>query len=148
HRDPARGYATEEVVEIVRAAGFDGFELRQATVPYLASPASRNARHEELVTMCGVRDAGAAVAPAPHAVLPPWLEHGDRPVPASAEISSRVLAMRIHAFVASLIDGQRSLRDIADVLVRERLMTADEAEPAVRAFLQRLHDETSAPVRP
>jgi hypothetical protein len=46
------------------------------------------------------------------------------------------------------VDGQRSLRDIADVLVRERLMTADEAEPAVRSFLERLHDETRSPVRP
>ena len=86
--------------------------------------------------------------PPPHAVLPPWLGRSDLPVPLSAEVSSRVLAMRVYAFVASLVDGERSLRDIADVLVRERLMTADEAEPAVRSFLQRLHDETQSPVRP
>lgn len=148
HRDPARCYATEEVAEIVRAAGFSEFELRQVTIPYLVSPASRHARHEQLVTFSAVRDPGVSVAPAPHGVLPPWLERSDLPVPLADELSSRVLALRVHAFVASLVDGQRSLRDIAGVLVRERLMTADEAEPAVRSFLQRLHDETHSPVRP
>ena len=56
--------------------------------------------------------------------------------------------MRIHAYVASLVDGRRTLREIADVLVRERLMTADEAGPAVRSFLQRLYDEAQLPWRP
>jgi hypothetical protein len=46
------------------------------------------------------------------------------------------------------VDGQRTARDIADVLVRERLMPADEAESAVRSFLQRLFEEAQLSVRP
>lgn len=148
HRDPARCYSTEEVEDIVRGAGFGSLALDERLVPYLASPASRNARHEQLVTFSAVRDAGASVLPPAHAVLPPWLAQTDLPVPLLPEVSSRVLSMRIYAFVASLVDGERTLRDIAEVLVRERLMAADDAVPAVQAFLQRLHEETQSPARP
>jgi SAM-dependent methyltransferase/uncharacterized protein YbaR (Trm112 family) len=148
HRDPARCYATEEVLEIVRSAGFEAVQVREEPVPYLASPASRHARQERLVTISAVRGDAVHPAPRPHSVLPPWLARLDLPVPLLPEVSSRVLAMRVYAFVASLVDGQRTVRDIADVLVRERLMPADEAESAVRSFLQRLFEEARLPVRP
>jgi hypothetical protein len=88
-RDPARCHATEEVAEIVRAAGFVGFDLRETTVPYLASPASRNVRHERLVTFRAERDCAASVLPEPHRVRPAWLAQGDQPVPLSTEVATR-----------------------------------------------------------
>lgn len=148
HRDPQRCYSTEEVEEIVRAAGFRDLAREEETVPYLASPASRNARHERLVTFGAVRGPADFPAPQAHVAAPEWLASLDRPVPLAPEVASRVLAMRVYAFVGSLVDGRRSVREIADVLVRERLMSADEAAPAVRAFLQRLHEEAQAAVRP
>jgi hypothetical protein len=45
------------------------------------------------------------------------------------------------SYVASLVDGRRSIREVARILVERRLMTAEEAEPAVREFLSRLYDE-------
>jgi len=148
HRDPARCYSTEEVEEIVRAAGFGDLTWAEETVPYLASPASRNVRHERLVTFTALRDATDYPGPRPHRALPPWLADIDQPVPLGADVSSHVLAMRVYAFVAGLVDGRRTVRDIAGVLVHERLMAADEAEPAVRSFLQRLYEETQAPAGP
>jgi SAM-dependent methyltransferase/uncharacterized protein YbaR (Trm112 family) len=148
HRDPARCYSTEEVAEIVRAAGFVDQSWAEQTIPYLASPASRNVRHERLVTFTALRDARDHPAPQPHRVLAPWLADIDQPVPLGADVSSHVLAMRVYAFVAALVDGRRSVRDIAAVLVHERLMAADEAEPAVRSFLQRLHEEMQAGAGP
>jgi len=70
------------------------------------------------------------------------------PVPLRPEITRNVLSMRVYAYVASLVDGQRSLDDIARVLVQERLMTAAEAAPAVRGFLLRLHEESMAQSSP
>jgi len=148
HADPARCYSTEEVLAIVRDAGFDEPAVAEQQVPYLASPASRHARQERLFTFRAQRDAQDRPAPRPHVAVPDWITRDDLPVPLLPEISSRVLAMRVYAFVASLVDGRRTLRDIAEVLVRERLMTAVEAEPAVRAFVQRLFDEAQAPWRP
>jgi len=146
--DPARAYATEEVEGSVRDAGFDVASWQETTVPYLASPASRQARHEQLVTFVAVRDAGASTLPPPHRPTADWLLDAGRPVPLLPAVASQVLAMRVYAFVASLVDGRRSLRDIAGVLVQERLITADEAEPAVRSFLERLHAESLQPRRP
>jgi hypothetical protein len=50
--------------------------------------------------------------------------------------------MRIHAFLMSLIDGRRSLKDMAKLVVEQRLMNADEAEPAIRSFLIKMHDDS------
>jgi hypothetical protein len=75
---------------------------------------------------------------------PSWLEATDQAVPLLPELQGRQLEMRVLAHVASLVDGRRSIRDIAGVLVAQRLMAPEEAEPAVRAFLSRLYDESRA----
>jgi hypothetical protein len=80
--------------------------------------------------------------------MPDGLRRDDVPVPLLTQVESQALAVRVHAFVASLVDGRRSLRDIADVLVRERLMPPDEALPAVRGFVERLFAEAQSPWRP
>ena len=49
---------------------------------------------------------------------------------------------RIHAFLLALINGERSVRDMARMLVEQRLMSPDEAEASVRMFLARLHEES------
>jgi hypothetical protein len=147
HADPARCYSTEEVLDIVHDAGFDSIEAGEQTIPYLASPASRHARQERLFTFGARRDESERPAPATRAVAPDWLVRSDLPVPLLPDVASHVLSMRVHAFVGSLVDGRRTLRDIAAVLVRERLMTAEESEPAVRAFLRRLFDDAQTPLR-
>jgi hypothetical protein len=73
---------------------------------------------------------------------PGWLVDTERTIPLLPEIQGRQLELRVLAHVASLVDGRRSVRDIARVLVEQRLMSEAEAEPTVRAFLARLHEET------
>jgi SAM-dependent methyltransferase len=147
HGDPARCYSTDELPELLQRAGFGDVGFNEEVVPYLASPASRHARMERLVTFGAV--VRTRVNPPPqHRNAPHWLERDDVPVPLLPQVESQALAMRVHSFVASLVDGHRTLRDIADVLVRERLMPADESQPAVRAFLQRLFADAQASWRP
>jgi len=43
-----------------------------------------------------------------------------------------------------MINGERSMRDMARLLVEQRLMSADEAESQVRLFLTRLHEESDS----
>lgn len=145
--DPACRYALEEVVEVVRAAGFSGVEPHEEAVPYLCSPASRHARVETVVTFAA-RKFAEVEAPPPLRRRPEWLERGELPVPLLPEIGRRQLEWRVLSYVASLVDGRRSLRDIAQVLVQQRLMTEAEAEPTVRSFLARLHDEARAAAGP
>jgi len=141
--DPARRYALEEVVEIVTTAGFSGIEPREEQVPYLCSPASRHGRIETVVTFAGIKRESAP-DPGPPRRVPEWLQRADVPVPLLPDLQGRQLELRVLSYVASLVDGQRSIRDLARVLVEQRLMTVEEAEPAVRAFLARLHEEARA----
>jgi uncharacterized protein YbaR (Trm112 family) len=141
--DPARRHALEEVREIVAEAGFAPIEPTEATVPYLCSPASRHGRRESVVTFATGKRAEAETPPsAPRG--PDWLAHTDRPIPLSAGFQGRQLELRVLAYVASLVDGHRSVRDVARELVAQRLMSESEAEPTVRAFLARLHAESQS----
>jgi uncharacterized protein YbaR (Trm112 family) len=141
--DPARRYATEEVLDVVAAAGFALDGLREDAIPYLGSPASRHARLETVVTFTAIKREQSA-APARVRRSPEWLERTDLPVPLLPEFAGRQLELRVLAYVSSLVDGRRSIRDVAQVLVEQRLMSAAEAEPTVRGFLRRLHTEAQA----
>lgn len=138
--DPARRYALEEVVEIAAAAGFSGIEPHEETVPYLCSPASRHGRTEAVVTFAAMKRESVPDPGAPRRV-PKWLQRMEMPVPLLPDLQGRQLELRVLAYVASLVDGRRSIRDVARVLVEHRLMTAEEAEPAVREFLSRMYEE-------
>jgi hypothetical protein len=41
----------------------------------------------------------------------------------------------------SMIDGRRSIKDMAKLVVEQRLMTAAEAEPALRSFFIKMYDD-------
>jgi hypothetical protein len=139
--DPARRYALEELREIVAASGFAPVEPTEAAMPYLCSPASRHGRVESVVTFATDKRAEAE-APAAARHGPDWLARTDLPIPLLPEFQGRQLELRVLAYVASLVDGRRSVRDVARVLVEQRLMSETEAEQTVRAFLARLHEES------
>jgi SAM-dependent methyltransferase len=139
--EPARRYALEELREIVADSGFAPIVPGEETVPYLCSPASRHGRRETVVSFSALKSAEVE-APAPVRRLPAWLERSDLPIPLLPEMQARQLELRVLAYVASLVDGRRSIRDVARTLVEQRLMNEAEAEPTVRAFLARLHEET------
>jgi uncharacterized protein YbaR (Trm112 family) len=141
--DPARRYAIEEVLDVVAAAGFALDGLREDAIPYLGSPASRHARLETVVTFTAIKHEQSA-PPARVRRSPEWLERTDLPVPLLPEFEGRQLELRVLAYVSSLVDGRRSIRDVAQVLVEQRLMSAAEAEPTVRGFLRQLHAEAQA----
>jgi len=131
----------EEVAELMPQLGFGDFKSREGSMPYMRSPASRHARIES--TVAWVANKVATPAEIPRArVLPEWLQQPDKPVPRTSALEMQAISSRVHAFLLALINGERSQRDMARILVEQRLMSADEAENAVRMFLARLHEET------
>jgi hypothetical protein len=52
------------------------------------------------------------------------------------------VSSRVHAFLLAMINGERSMRDMARMLVEQRLMGADEAESQLKIFLTKLHEES------
>ncbi|MEO8019321.1 MAG: methyltransferase domain-containing protein [Pseudomonadota bacterium] len=131
----------DEVIELMPAAGFADVRTHEGSMPYMRSPASRHARVESTVAWVANKVAAAANMPRAR-VLPEWLLQPDKPVPRTPAFEMQAIASRVHAFLLALINGERSMRDMARVLVEQRLMSPQEAEAQVRIFLARLHEES------
>ena len=138
--DRARRYSPEETKAIVAESGFSDPYVSEATIPYMCSPASRHGRQERVFSFSAYKERDAEKAPR-HLALPDWIVTGKEPVPLTQAFRSQAMTTQIYSFIMSLIDGKRSIKDMAIVLEKQKLMTRDEAEPAIRAFLTRMYDD-------
>ena len=134
-------YSPEEVKAIVAESGFSDPYVSQATIPYMNSPASRHGRLERVFTFSAYKERNAK-KPERHKALPDWLVTGKEPVPAMPSFRQQAMTTQIYSFIMSLIDGRRSIKDMAVVLEKQKLMTKEEAEPAIRSFLTRMYDDS------
>lgn len=141
HREAARCYSLDETLEVIARSGFKTGAAREASIPYMRSPASRHSRIETTVAFAATKT-GAAPPIAEFMMLPEWIVDGSRPVPLLQDFQMTAMATRIYAFVMGMIDGKRTLNDMAEMLVARKLMTLEEARPAVRAFLIRMHEDS------
>ena len=139
--DVADCYSLDEVLEIAAEQGFAKTHVEERLIPYMRSPASRHSRLETVVTFAARKERSADLPP-PFSALPEWLIDATQPVPLSAAFQSNALSTRIYAFIMSLIDGRRSLKEMAALLVQQRLMAPEDAEPAIRGFLIKMYEET------
>jgi hypothetical protein len=138
--DAAARYGVEECRAALEENGFGGVVIEEREIPYLSSPASRHARRERIVSWSARKQRDVKKVPRHHA-LPEWLVRGTDPVPQSDAFRSQAAATRIHTFLMSLVDGRRSIKDMAKLVVEQRLMTTAEAEPALRSFFIKVHDD-------
>ena len=141
HAERARRYSAEETLAIVEQAGFAIAHVRETEIPYMCSPASRHGRRETVFTFSATR-AGNAATPARHKALPDWIVTGKTAVPLLQSFRSQALSTQIYSYVMSLIDGKRTISDMAKILEQQQLMTRQEAEPAIRTFLTRMYDDS------
>lgn len=140
HPQRARCYSPEETLAIVQNSGFAEPRIIEATIPYMCSPASRHGRQEIVFTFSAEKDSEAE-APERHKALPDWIVTGKEAVPLTPSFRTQAMSTQIYTFIMSLIDGKRSIRDMAKILEQKNLMSSTEAEPAIRTFLTRMHDD-------
>jgi hypothetical protein len=138
--DPALRFSREECAEIIAGSGFAAPALREDTIPYMCSPASRHGRRERVLSFSAEKTKQAKRAPR-HEALPDWLVRGKDPVPALETFRRQAAATRVHAFLMSLIDGRRSIKDMAALFEQQKLMPSDEAEAAIRQFLIKMYED-------
>jgi uncharacterized protein YbaR (Trm112 family) len=140
--DPAhaRRYSPEEVKAIVAESGFSDPYVSQATIPYMCSPASRHGRREKVFTFSAFKEREAERA-GRHRALPDWIVTGKEPVPLTQSFRTQAMTTQIYAFIMSLIDGRRSIEEMATILEKQQLMTREEAVPAIRSFLTKMYDD-------
>jgi len=141
HPDRARRYSPEETKAIVAENGFSDPYVSDATIPYMCSPASRHGRQERVFTFSADKERDTEQPPR-HRALPDWIVTGKEPVPLSPSFRSQAMTTQIYSFIMSLIDGKRSLKDMAVVLENQKLMAREEAEPAIRSFLTKMYDDS------
>lgn len=132
-----------ELIELAADTGFGELEAAEETVAYLDCPDSRHGRRESVLTL-SARKTSEVSAPPRQQTLPDWIARGREPVPLLPGFQNQAMATRIHAFIMSLIDGRRSLKDMAAVMESQQLMPKDEAETAIRGFLIKMLDEASS----
>jgi hypothetical protein len=107
----------------------------------MCSPASRHGRQERVFSFCAYKERDAGQVPR-HKALPDWLVTGNEPVPLTQSFRTQAMTTQIYAFIMSLIDGKRSIEDMAKILEQQKLMTRKEAVPAIRSFLTRMYDDS------
>ena len=137
-QSPSRQHGPDEVQEIVAAAGFAVGSFRDEALAYMCSPASRHGRVETVAIFAAdklrraPREAGPPASPA-------WLADTSRPVPRSERLALAADASRIQAALLGLVDGQRSVDDLARFVAEQGLLPAEQATSAVLGLLDRLH---------
>jgi len=62
-------------------------------------------------------------------------------VPLTQSFRTQAMTTQIYSFMMSLIDGKRTINDMAVVLQKQGLMTKEEAIPAIRTFLTKMLDD-------
>lgn len=134
-------YSPEEAKAIVAENGFSDPYVSEATIPYMCSPASRHGRQERVLSFSAYKERDIEQPPR-YRALPDWIVTGKEPVPLTQSFRSQAMTTQIYSFMMSLIDGKRSIRDMAIVLEKQKLMNRDEAEPAIRSFLTRMYDDS------
>jgi hypothetical protein len=139
--DPAARYGIDECRAALEENGFGDVRVEELELPYLSSPASRHARRERIVSWSARKQRDVKKVPR-YQALPEWLVRGTDAVPLDDAFRGQAAATRVYAFLMSLIDGRRSIKDMAKLVVEQRLMTAAEAEPALRSFFIKMHDDS------
>jgi SAM-dependent methyltransferase len=137
----ARCYSPEETKAIVAECGFSDPYVSQATIPYMCSPASRHGRQEKVFSFSAYKERAADKVER-HRALPDWIVTGKEPVPLTQSFRTQAMSTQIYSFIMSLIDGRRSIEEMAAILEKQQLMSKDEAVPAIRSFLTRMYDDS------
>ena len=130
---PAR-YCVDEVLELVEEAGFVVERHSFTRVSYLASPISCQGRTETVLTFCAEkRREPAALAPSAGAE---WPGPSEAPVPRHPALGTYRAEHPMFQAIADAIDGERTVADIAELMIRRHDLPRDSALPAVEATLR------------
>ncbi|MGI9326211.1 MAG: hypothetical protein ACR2PZ_13400 [Pseudomonadales bacterium] len=141
--DPAACSSLEEFIEQASAQGFSLSSNVDCTLPYLQSPSSRHSRVEQINTSC-LNKQSSVSPPKGHALEGPrWLMNLTDPVPQSAAFRSQAQSTAVHAFIMSMIDGNRSIVAMAEIMAARGLLSDADARQALRGFLEKMHKEAT-----
>jgi len=132
-RPHAQRYPPDELATLIGLAGFELGELKEAEVQLLGTRAAANGRTDRVFAFAARKP---ATAPSPPASDPPaWLLFSHLPVPRFAGLDAYRPDHPVVATIVAAIDGQRTLRDLAQVVIDQHGARPDAAVAGTRALL-------------
>lgn len=131
----------EEGLLSLEKFGFQTSGFSQDLLHYLKSDLDAHQR-SELVTSFTVVKTGEAPRPVRAPIRPAWLTDPSIPVPTNTQVLQTFASLESQAFVLTLVDGKRTLVEIASAVSQRYSLPAEEALDAVISFLSRLEDNS------
>jgi SAM-dependent methyltransferase/uncharacterized protein YbaR (Trm112 family) len=137
HAVLSRAYTIEEVAELVAGGGFEVLSQDRQELPYFDSPVS-GSRRTDLVFRFAARktaEAGEVDVPEP---VPPWVANPLLPIPITPSLVALGKTSMFTTGVLAMIDGQRSIVDVARELAAAWNVDPARLQDELRAFLAQL----------
>jgi SAM-dependent methyltransferase len=136
HTRLAHRYCYDELLELVAREGFEVERESRKRMQYLGSPAGCEARIESVYTFSARMTAASPEGAAPEE--PPWLADTSAPVPRLAGLEGYTPPHPLFGAVIALVDGNRSIADIARILIERHGLPKDAALPGVQSALREI----------
>ena len=147
HVKPALRYCADEFVEFVERAGFEVTAARYHVESFMNSPLSTEGRVEHVLYLHARKDSSKRME---RPEVPPFLkpEGASRAIPRPNGIERAEFSPTEVAEVAALIDGERSARQITEILLGRGVLVQDGmAESGVRGCLRVIFQQLGLPER-
>ena len=133
----SRAYTIEEAHEIVAGSAFELVSHDRQDLPYFDSPVS-GSRRTDVVFRFAARKTGEAPAVEIPDPAPPWVTNPLTPIPITESLVALGRTSMFTTGVLGMIDGQRSIVDVARELGRAWGIDPARLQDELRAFLARL----------
>ena len=133
----ARAYSIEEVHEIVGGSAFELTAHDKQDLPYFDSPVSGSRRTDTVFRFAARKTGEAAPVDVPES-LPPWVANPLTPIPITPALVALGRTSMFTTGVLGMIDGDRSIVDVARELGKAWGVEPGRLQDELRAFLARL----------
>jgi uncharacterized protein YbaR (Trm112 family)/SAM-dependent methyltransferase len=137
-------YSPDELIELAGKAGFALPGLERTVIDYMRSHANRRWKTVEVFTFAARKQAPdeAPVASSP-GDAPAWLVFSHLPIPRFAGLAGYVPDHPMLAYLAKLIDGTRTLGDLAARVVADHGARPEAALDGTRAMMALMYKAAS-----
>jgi uncharacterized protein YbaR (Trm112 family)/SAM-dependent methyltransferase len=132
-RPHAHRYPPDELATLIGLAGFELGEMKEAELQLLGSRAAANGRTDRVFAFTARKPAAPPELPASDP--PAWLLFSHLPIPRFAGLDAYQADHAVVATIVAAIDGQRTLRDLARLVVDQHGARPDAAVAGTRALL-------------
>jgi hypothetical protein len=130
-------YLADEVEDIVESCSFTQRAELEEDVPYFRSPSSGTARIDRVFGFAAEKIGETALVEPPH-LFAPWLSNPSLPIPLGPAMPALRKQSVFTVGILSMIDGRRSIRELASALGSQWGVPPAPLEEQLRPYLARL----------